>query len=107
RHRFLDVGGVRADHRLEATRVFAAEVVQEAMLRPQELDVDLAVLVPARPAIVDQELDVDAFLVHVADASVCVPVSAVGMRRVAPDAPSGGPAGGGAGFRVAERAWDV
>src|SRR5438552_3851750 len=55
-------------------RVFAAEVVQKAMLRPHELDVDLTVLVAARPAIVDQELDVDPLLVHVTDASVGIPV---------------------------------
>ena len=32
------------------------------MLRPHELDVDLTVLVAARPAIVDQKLNVDPFL---------------------------------------------
>ena len=46
------------------------------MLRPHELDVDGMVLVPARSAGVDEELDVDAFLVHVVYASVHVPVVA-------------------------------
>src|SRR5262245_34827486 len=77
------------------------------MLRPQELDVDLAVLVAARPAIVDQELDVDPFLVHVTDASVGVPVVGVEVRGLAPHEPSGGPTRGGARLRLAERARDV
>ena len=47
------------------------------MLRAHELDVDFMVLVPARSAGIDEELNVDAFLVHVADASVHVPVVAV------------------------------
>src|SRR5262249_59950025 len=107
RHRFLDVAGVRADHRLEPMGVFAAEVVQKAMLRPHELDVDLTVLVAARPAIVDQELDVDPLLVHVTDASVGVPVIAVEVRSLGPHEPTGGPAGRGARLRLAERARDV
>jgi hypothetical protein len=55
----------------------AAEVIQIAMLRAHELDVDVRVLVPAWPASIDQELDVDALHVHIAEASVCVPVVAV------------------------------
>src|SRR5207245_10793468 len=103
-HRFHDVGGVRADHRLEPMRVFAAEVAQKAMLRPHELDVDLTVLVPARPAIVDKELDVNSLLVHVTDASVDVPVIAEEVRSLASHEPSRGPTRRGARLRLAERA---
>ena len=88
-------------------RVFATEVVQKAMLRPHELDVDLTVLVAARPAIVDQELDVNPLLVRVTDASVGVPVIAEEVRSLAPHEPSGGPASCGARLRLAERARDV
>src|SRR5262245_33609945 len=88
-------------------RVFAAEVAQKAMLRPHELDVDLTVLVPARPAIVDQELDVNPLLVHVTDASVDVPVIAEEVRSLAPHEPSRGPTRRGARLRLAERARDV
>src|SRR3989442_9120157 len=88
-------------------RVFATEVAQKAMLRPHELDVDLTVLVPARPAIVDQELDVNPLLVHVTDASVDVPVIAVQVRSLTPHEPSRGPASRGARLRLAEHAWDV
>src|SRR5262245_63901979 len=69
-------------------RVVTAEVVQKAMLRPHELDVDLTVRVAARSAIVDQELDVNALLVHVTDASVGVPVIAVQVGSLAPPEPS-------------------
>jgi hypothetical protein len=72
--RRLDVGSVHANHRLEPVRVFAAEVVQKAMWRLHALNVDGRVFVPARPAWIDQELDVDALLIHVADASVDVSV---------------------------------
>src|SRR5262245_12724968 len=88
-------------------RVFAAEVVQEAMLRPHEFDVDLAVVVPARPTIVDQELDVDPLLVHVADAPIDVPVVAEEVRGLAPHEPSRGPGSRSARLCLAERAWDV
>src|SRR2546428_9272441 len=88
-------------------RVFATEVAQKAMLRPHELDVDLTVLVPARPAIVDQELDVNPLLVHVTDAPVDVPVIAVEIRSLAPHEPSRGPGRRGARLRLAERARDV
>src|SRR5690349_11824290 len=62
-------------------RVLAAEVVEIAMLRLHELDVDFHVLVPARAAGVHEELDVDAFLVHVLYACVHVPVVALGARK--------------------------
>ena len=77
RHRRLDVVGADADHRLESVWVVAAEVVQIAMLRAHELDVDVGVLVPAWPASIDQELDVDALRIHIAEASVGIPVVAV------------------------------
>ena len=88
-------------------RVFATEVVQKAMLRPHELDVDLTVLVPARPAIVDQELDVNPLLVHVTDASVGVPVIAEEVGGLAPHEPSRGPGRRGARLGLAESARDV
>src|SRR5262249_58885737 len=107
RPRCRDVAGVRADHRLEPMRVFAAEAAQKAMLRPHELEVALPVLVPARPAIVDQQLDVDSLLVHVTDTSVHVPVIAEEVRSLAPHEPSRGPTRRGARLRLAERARDV
>src|SRR5262245_43949539 len=88
-------------------RVCAAEVVQIAMLRSHELDVDLALLVPARAPVVDQELDVDPLLVHVTDASVGVPVVAEQVRSPRPHEPSRGRAGPGARFRLPEHARDV
>src|SRR5262245_11486537 len=88
-------------------RVFAAEVVQKAMLRPHELDVDLTVLMATRPAIVDQELDVNPLLVHVTDASVGIPVIAVQVRSLTPHEPSRGPASCGARLSLTERARGV
>ena len=107
RHRRLDVAGMHAEHRLEPVRVFAAEVVQIAMLRPHELDVDFWVLVPARPARIDQELDIDAFLVHVVDAAVDVPVVAVQVWRLTPHELAVGPARRGSWLRLAEHARHV
>src|SRR5439155_23976466 len=103
----LDISGVHANHRLEPVRVFATEVVQEAMLCPHELDVDFTVLVPTRSARIDEKLDVNAFLVHVADASVHVPVVAVQARRFTPHESAIGPARCGARLRLAQRARDI
>src|SRR6266498_881534 len=88
-------------------RVFATEVAQKAMLRPHELDVDLTVLVPARPAIVDQELDVNPLLVYVTDASVDVPVIAEEVRSLAPYEPSRGPIRRGARLHLTEHTQNI
>src|SRR5712691_3700552 len=77
------------------------------MLRPHELDVDFMVLVPTRSARIDEQLDVNAFLVHVVDASVHVPVVAIQTRILTPHKSAIGPARCGARLRLAQRAWDV
>ena len=77
------------------------------MLRPHELDVDGPVLVPTRSTRIDQELDVNALLVHVADASVGVPVVAIQVRILSSHEAAGGPASGGARLRLAQHARDV
>src|SRR4051812_13486919 len=63
--------------------ILAAEVVEITMLRLHELDVDRTVLVPARSTGIHQQLDVDAFVVHVLNASVRVPVVALRVRKLA------------------------
>src|SRR4029079_8301248 len=83
-HRLLDVSRVRADHGLQPARILAAEVVEPAMLRPHELDIDLAVLVPAWPAGIDEELHVDAFLVHVGNTRLYVQVIGMSPWMLAP-----------------------
>src|SRR5262249_3740302 len=91
----------------EPVRVFAAEVVQEAVLGPHELDVDFTILVPARSTRIDEKLDVNALLVHVADTSVNVPVIAVQARKLTPHESGIGPARCSARLRLAQRARDV
>src|SRR5712691_5651581 len=74
------------------------------MLRPHEVNVDFPVLVPARSARIDQKLDVNALLVHVADTSVDIPVVAVQVRILTPHEAAGGPTCGGARLRLAKHA---
>jgi len=107
RHRRLDIAGADADHRLEPVRVLAAEVVEIAVLGAHELDVDGRLLVPARSASIDQELDVDALRIHVADASIGIPVVALRMRILTPHELAGGHAGGGARLCLTEHARHV
>src|SRR5215475_4160856 len=101
------MSGVHADHRLEPVRVFAAKIIQETMLGTHELDVDLSALVPARSARIDEQLHVNALFVHVADASVHVPVVTVQARILTAHEFAIGPACGGAGLCLAQCAWDV
>src|SRR6266853_349211 len=77
------------------------------MLRPHELNVDFMVLVPTRSASIDEQLDVNAFLVHVMDASVHVPVVAVQARILTPHESAVGPARCGTRLCLTQRARDV
>ena len=61
----------------ETVRAVATEVIQIAMLRPHELDVDVGVLMAARPPGIDQELNIDALYVHIAEAPSGIPVVGV------------------------------
>jgi hypothetical protein len=107
-HRCLDVSGICADQRLEAMRVPAAIVVHIAMLGPHELDVDFMILVAARPTGIDDELNVDTFLVHIRDASIDIPIVAVWMRILGPhEMPCGTVFRGRTRLRLAERARHV
>src|SRR5262249_42162312 len=64
-------------------------------------------LVPARSARIDEQLDVNTLLIHVADASIHVPVIAVQAGILTPHESTGGPTRCGTRLRFAQRARDV
>ena len=71
----LDVPRGSKDERVKTAGVAAAHVVQVAMDALDHGHIDSGILMPRRRA-GDHEVDVDAFLVHVADTRVGVPVGA-------------------------------
>src|SRR5262245_23517191 len=77
------------------------------MLRLHELDVDSRILVPARSARIDQQLNVDAFLVHVVYASLHVPVVAFRARKFASHESAGDAGLRGSRLRLAQHARHV
>src|SRR5262245_58414759 len=77
------------------------------MLCPHELDVDFMVLVPTRSARIDEQLHVNALLVHVVDASVHVPVVTVQAGILTPHESTGGPTRCGTRLRLAQHARNV
>src|SRR5690349_24394509 len=77
------------------------------MLRLHELDIDLTVLVSARRAGVDDQLNVDAFVVHVGDTSIDVPVVRIPARLLAPHEMAGHAGSGGPRLRLTQHARHV
>jgi hypothetical protein len=88
-------------------RIFATEVVQEAVLCPHELDINFRILMPTGPTGIDQELDINTFLVHVMDASINVPVVTVQPWILTPHELAVGTACCGTRLRFAQRARDI
>jgi hypothetical protein len=56
---------------------------------------------------IDQELDVDALYVHIAEASVAIPVVGVYLRILRAHEPAGGTTCRGPWRRLAEHAWHI
>ena len=72
----LDIAGARADEGGKAVRVAPADVVQESVDRADHASVDAQIVVAGERA-VHHEFDVHAFLVHLPDTGLDVPVLGV------------------------------